>query len=139
MSFINQAYADAAAAAPAAQQGLAGMTPFLLIMVVIYFFMIRPQVKRQQQHTQMVKSLERGAKVITSGGIVATVVKVDNEAGRVVAEIADGEKVQLLANTITQVLAKEAAEPKAKTESAAKVTKKKPPAKKVEASEAKAK
>lgn len=100
--------------------------------------MIRPQVKRQQQHQQMVKSLERGNKIITSGGIVATVVKVDNEAGRITAEIAEGIKVELVTNTISQILPKETTESKTKAASPAPAPKKKAAVKKTESPETKA-
>ncbi len=102
--FISEAYAQAAGGDGG---GLVGLLPFVLIFVVFYFLLIRPQQKRAKEHKAMVEALKRGDKVITSGGIVAKVSKIidDNE---VEVEIASDVKVRVIRSTITQVQGKPA-------------------------------
>ena len=84
---------------------LVQLLPLLLIFVVFYFLLIRPQQKKMKDHRAMVEALRRGDQVVTSGGIVAKVSKVQ-EDGMVEVEIADGVKVKVIKHTITQVLNK---------------------------------
>ena len=83
--------------------------PLILIFVIFYFFLIRPQQKRVKEHKEMVKNLKRGDEIITSGGIIGKVDRVF-EDDRIELEIADGVKVQVIRSTITSLLKKE--EPK---------------------------
>ena len=79
--------------------------PLILIFVIFYFLLIRPQQKRIKEHKAMVEALTRGDNVITSGGIVGKIIRViDNEKAEV--EIADNVNVQVIKSTITQVLSK---------------------------------
>ena len=73
--------------------------------MIFYFLLIRPQQSKMKQHKAMVEALRRGDQVVTSGGIVAKVVKVQDD-GMVEVEIADGVKVKVVKHTITQVLNK---------------------------------
>jgi len=74
--------------------GIGQFIPLMLIFVIFYFFLIRPQQKKVKEHKAMVEALKRGDKVITSGGIVGTVDRViDNE--KVEVMIADNVKVKL--------------------------------------------
>lgn len=109
--FISPAFAQEIAvgggnAAAAGQtSSLLSMAPMVLIFVVFYFLMIRPQQKKVREHQKMVEGLRRGDKVITSGGIIGKIVKVsdDNEA---TVEIADGIQIRVVRSTISQVVAK---------------------------------
>ena len=87
-------------------QGIAQFIPLLLIFVIFYFFLIRPQQKRVKDHKLMVDTLKRGDEVITSGGIIGTVERV-MEDDRIEVLIADDIKVQIIRSTITSLLKKE--------------------------------
>ena len=87
-------------------QGIAQFIPLILIFVIFYFFLIRPQQKRVKEHKVMVESLKRGDEIITSGGIIGTVERV-LEDDRVEVIISDNVKVQLIRSTITSQLKKE--------------------------------
>ena len=86
--------------------GIAQFIPLILIFVIFYFFLIRPQQKRVKDHRAMVDSLKRGDEVITSGGIIGTVDKV-MEDDRIEVILADNVKVQIIRSTITSLLKKE--------------------------------
>tara|TARA_A100000164_G_C21869711_1_gene754488 strand:+ start:233 stop:517 length:285 start_codon:yes stop_codon:yes gene_type:complete len=87
-------------------QGIAQFIPLILIFVIFYFFLIRPQQKRAKDHKAMVAALKRGDEVITSGGIIGTVDKV-MEDDRIEVLISDNVKVQVIRSTITSLLKKE--------------------------------
>ena len=74
--------------------------PLILIFVIFYFFLIRPQQKRVKDHKAMVESLKRGDEVITSGGIIGVVDRV-MEDDRIEVILADNVKVQIIRSTIT--------------------------------------
>jgi preprotein translocase subunit YajC len=85
--------------------GLEGILPLVLIFVVFYFLLIRPQQKRAKEHREMLAALRRGDRVVTGGGIIGKVTKVnDNE--EVTVEIAEGVKVVVARATIASVLAR---------------------------------
>jgi preprotein translocase subunit YajC len=87
-------------------QGISQFIPLILIFVIFYFFLIRPQQKRAKDHLAMVASLKRGDEVITSGGMIGTVDKVLDEDRREVL-LAHNVKVQIIKSTITSLLKKE--------------------------------
>jgi len=87
-------------------QGIAQFIPLILIFVIFYFFLIRPQQKRVKDHKAMVQSLKRGDEVITSGGIIGTIDRV-MEDDRIEVTISDNAKVQIIKSTITSLLKKE--------------------------------
>jgi|TARA_Y100001970_G_C13767646_1_gene618928 preprotein translocase subunit YajC len=87
-------------------QGIAQFIPLILIFVIFYFFLIRPQQKRVKDHKAMVESLKRGDEVITSGGIIGVVDKV-MEDDRIEVILTDNVKVQIIRSTITSLLKKE--------------------------------
>ena len=87
-------------------QGIAQFIPLILIFVIFYFFLIRPQQKRVKDHKAMVESLKRGDEVITSGGIIGTVDRV-LEDDRIEVLINSDIKVQVIKSTITSLLKKE--------------------------------
>lgn len=94
---------------------LAGPLPMIVLMfVVLYFFMIRPQQQRAKQHKALLAALRRGDRIVTAGGIIGTVAKVVND-NEVAVDIAENVRVRVVRSTITQVLAK--TEPAGKKES----------------------
>ena len=83
--------------------GIGQFIPLILIFVIFYFFLIRPQQKKVKEHKTMVEGLKRGDKVITSGGITGTVERIiDNE--KVEVEIADNVRVEIVKATGIQGL-----------------------------------
>ena len=87
-------------------QGIAQFIPLILIFVIFYFFLIRPQQKRVKDHKAMVESLKRGDEIITSGGIISTIDRV-MEDDRIEVVIGENVKVQIIRSTITSLLKKE--------------------------------
>tara|TARA_Y100001970_G_scaffold273011_1_gene370576 strand:+ start:12044 stop:12328 length:285 start_codon:yes stop_codon:yes gene_type:complete len=87
-------------------QGIAQFIPLILIFVIFYFFLIRPQQKRVKEHKAMVEALKRGDEVITSGGILGKVERV-MEDDRIEVNIGNDVKVQIIRSTITSLLKKE--------------------------------
>ena len=83
--------------------GFAQFIPLILIFVIFYFFLIRPQQKKVKQHKSMVAALKRGDEVITGGGIVGNVERV-LENDRVEVSISDGTVVKLVISTIQTVV-----------------------------------
>jgi preprotein translocase subunit YajC len=95
---------------PAYAQGLGGgdaftsFLPIILIFVIFYFLLIRPQQKKMKNHRAMLGQVKRGDRVLTGGGIIGTITKVKDESDEVTVEIADGVRVDILRGTITDVL-----------------------------------
>ena len=87
-------------------QGIAQFIPLILIFVIFYFFLIRPQQKRVKDHKAMVESLKRGDEIITSGGIIGTIDRV-MEDDRIEVKLSDNVNVQIIKSTITSLLKKE--------------------------------
>ena len=87
-------------------EGFAQFIPLILIFVIFYFFLIRPQQKRVKDHKAMVQSLKRGDEIITSGGILGTIDRV-MEDDRIEVTIGENVKVQIIKSTITSLLKKE--------------------------------
>ena len=87
-------------------QGIAQFIPLILIFVIFYFFLIRPQQKRAKDHKAMVASLKRGDEIITSGGILGTIDRV-MEDDRIEVIIGENVKVQIIRSTITSLFKKE--------------------------------
>ena len=87
-------------------QGIAQFIPLILIFVIFYFFLIRPQQKRVKDHKAMVAALKRGDEIITSGGIIGTIERI-MEDDRIEVVIGENTKVQIIRSTITSLLKKE--------------------------------
>lgn len=100
---VSTAWAQAAPAAPGGFD-LAAFLPLILIFVVFYFLLIRPQQKRMKEHRAMLDALRRGDRVVTGGGIIGTVTKAEND--EISVEIAEGVRVRVMKGTITSVLQK---------------------------------
>ncbi|WP_395539837.1 preprotein translocase subunit YajC [Neotabrizicola sp. sgz301269] len=104
--FATPAFAQAAGTAAGAPSILNSfLIPMVLVFGIMYFLMIRPQQKKMKQHKAMIEALRRGDQVVTQGGILGKVSKVQ-EDGMVEVEIADGVKVKVLRHTIVNVLNK---------------------------------
>ena len=84
---------------------LVQIAPLILIFAVFYFLLIRPQQQKAKRHRELVAGLQRGDKVITGGGLYATVVKVEDD-NTVILEIAQGGRVMAARHTITDLAAK---------------------------------
>jgi len=90
---INVAYAMAPSQGGAPGGGIATFVPLILMFVIFYFLLIRPQQKKAKEHQEMIGNLQKGDKVVTSGGIHGIVTKVDDAV--VTMEIADKVKVKI--------------------------------------------
>tara|TARA_B100000965_G_scaffold93038_1_gene75880 strand:+ start:8045 stop:8335 length:291 start_codon:yes stop_codon:yes gene_type:complete len=83
--------------------GIGQFIPLILIFIIFYFFLIRPQQKKVKEHKLMVENLKRGDKVVTSGGIIGTIERViDNE--KVEVSLSDNVKVEIIRSTGIQSL-----------------------------------
>ena len=99
---INLAFAQTAQTS-GGQSFIIQLLPLILIFVVFYFLLIRPQQKRVKQHKEMVSSLKVGNQIITSGGILAKIVKVDDD-NFITISISEGVAVKVKRDTITEVI-----------------------------------
>jgi preprotein translocase subunit YajC len=106
--FISSAFAQTAPAAAAAggdmQSTLMSMLPLLLMFAVLYFVMIRPQMKKQKEHRAMIDALAKGDEVVTAGGLLGKVSKLGD--ANIGVEIASGVEIQLQRSAVVQVLPK---------------------------------
>lgn len=101
--FISDAMAQDAATA---QQGdpIMGFIPLILIFVLFYFLLIRPQAKRAKEHKQMVAALSKGDEVVTNGGLLGRVIDLDENF--ITVEIADGVNVKMQRQAVMTLLPK---------------------------------
>ncbi len=99
--FIQDAFAQGAG--PPADP-LMSMLPLVLVFVVFYFFLIRPQSKRQKEHKEMVAKLAVGDEVVTAGGVLGKVTEIGEQF--IGVEIADGVRIKVQRHTIGTVLPK---------------------------------
>ncbi len=100
---ISPAYAQAAGDSGAG--GMLQLLPLVLIFVVFYFLLIRPQQKKAKMHRTMVEALNRGDKVVTGGGLLGTVTKAP-DGNEIQVEIAEGVRVKVMRHTIQEILTK---------------------------------
>ena len=100
--FVSPAYAQAAGGGA---EGFTAFLPLILIFVVFYFLLIRPQQKKAKQHREMLGSIRRGDKIVTGGGIEGTVTKVIDDSV-VQVEIAEGIRVRVQRGMVAAVLSK---------------------------------
>jgi preprotein translocase subunit YajC len=101
--FISEALAQSAETATQSQFSPASFVPLILIFVIFYFLIIRPQTKKIKEHEKMVNNLKIGNKVITSGGIVGVVREIHEKENQVGVEIASGVVVIILKNNVSEV------------------------------------
>jgi preprotein translocase subunit YajC len=84
---------------------LTQIAPFVLIVPIFYFLMIRPQQQRMKQHKEMLESVRRGDTVVTAGGVVGRVAKVKDD-GELMVEIADNVQIRVVKSTLSEVRAR---------------------------------
>lgn len=101
--FISSAYAQAAAAGDT-QSTLMGMLPLVLMFVVLYFVMIRPQMKKAKEHRAMVDALAKGDEVVVAGGMLGKVSKMGDPY--IGVEISNGVEIQMQRTAVIMVLPK---------------------------------
>lgn len=99
--FVSPAYAQAAGA-PGGAAAFAQFIPLLLVFVIMYFLILRPQQKKMSQHRAMVAALKKGDQVITQGGLIGKVVAVRDDELDV--ELAQGVRVRVVRSSIAQVV-----------------------------------
>ena len=107
--FISQAFAQAApAAATGTAESMFGslgqLLPLVLMFVVLYFIMIRPQMKRQKEHKAMIDALAKGDEVVVAGGVIGRVAKMGETM--IGVEVANGVELQVQRASVVQVLPK---------------------------------
>jgi preprotein translocase subunit YajC len=105
--FISTAFAQTAPAAAGGSDmmsSLTGMLPLVLMFVVLYFVMIRPQMKKQKEHRTMIEAIAKGDEVATAGGLLGKITKLGE--AYLTLELAPGVEVQLQRSAIVQVLPK---------------------------------
>ena len=101
LGVVSATSTEAATAPP--QSPLAGFLPIILVFVIFYFLLIRPQQKKQKEHQIMLSKLKKGDKVITSGGIHGEVIGIKDKEDIVVLKIAENVKVEFQRNSISHV------------------------------------
>ncbi len=99
---ISSAYAQTAAAG--SESSLVSLLPLLLMFVVLYFIMIRPQMKKQKEHKALVEALAKGDEVVIAGGVLGRVAKLGDNFLHV--EVANGVELQVQRGSVVQVLPK---------------------------------
>jgi preprotein translocase subunit YajC len=100
--FVTPAYAQVG---PLGGDAFGMLIPFVLIIVMMYFLILRPQQKRVKEHQELVKNLRRGDAVVTSGGLMGKVTKVIDD-DQIEVEIADGVRVRQVRSMVSSVRAK---------------------------------
>ncbi|WP_114858915.1 preprotein translocase subunit YajC [Azospirillum brasilense] len=103
--FVSTAYAQTAAPAAGGADMIVQFLPLILIFVVFYFLLIRPQQKKMKEHKGMLEAIRRGDRVVTGGGIIGTITKVGPE-DELQVEIAENVRVRVMRSTVNLVLSK---------------------------------
>lgn len=103
--FVTPAYAQGAGA-PGGLDLIVQIAPFILIFVIMYFLLIRPQQKRMKEHAAMVAAVRRGDVVVTAGGFIGKVKTVHEPEAEVTVELSKGVEVRMLKSSISEVRAK---------------------------------
>ena len=104
--FVTPAYAQAAAPAAGGAAAFVQFVPLILVFLIMYFLIMRPQQKKMRQHREMVEALKKGDSVVTQGGILGKVVAVRDD--EVEVEIAAGVRIRVVRATIAQVVSRTA-------------------------------
>jgi len=102
--FITPAYAQDGGSDPFG--GFAGLIPILLMIVIFYFLLFRPQQQRLKAHQEMVANIKRNDIVVTSGGVIGKVTKVKDDSNEIEVEIAENTKVRVVRGSISEVRSK---------------------------------
>ena len=101
--FVSPAWAQGAGGG--GLDGLGGLLPLVLIFVVFYFLLIRPQQKKAKEHREVLANLRRGDRIVTNGGLLGTITRVPNDT-ELMVEIAEGVKVRVLRGLVAESLSK---------------------------------
>jgi preprotein translocase subunit YajC len=101
---IGPAYAQSAGAPAGGAFDLISLLPLVLIFVVFYFLLIRPQQQKMRAHREMIEQLKKGDKVVTSGGILGQVVRIEDGKNTATVEIAKDVRVEVVRSTISDVV-----------------------------------
>jgi preprotein translocase subunit YajC len=116
--FVSEALAQTTEAAKASGPlgDIGFFVPLILVFIVMWFFMIRPQQKKQKNHQAMIRAAKRGDRIVTSGGIVGTITKAGDADNEVEVEIAKDVKIRVMRHAISDIVNRnpEAAKPAAK-------------------------
>ncbi len=102
--FISSAYAQSVPAAGGAESSLFSLLPLVLMFVVLYFIMIRPQMKKQKEHKAMIEAIAKGDEVVIAGGVLGRVSKLGDNYLHV--EVTNGVELQVQRGAVVQVLPK---------------------------------
>ncbi len=103
--FIESAYADTLPSESlVGGVGFGSLWVFVLIFAIMYFLMIRPQQLQQKKHKEKLQSIKRGDQIVTAGGIVAKVKRVDDAKDELIVEISENVEIRILRSTISDVL-----------------------------------
>ena len=101
--FISPAYAQGFGGGD--MGALGSFLPLILIFVVFYFLLIRPQQKKQKTHREMLSALHRGDRIVTAGGLVGTITKILSDT-EITVEITEGVKVRVMRGMVSDVIAR---------------------------------
>jgi preprotein translocase subunit YajC len=103
--FVTPAFAQAGGAAPGGMDMIVQFLPFILIFVIMYFLIIRPQRLKAKRHQEMIANIRRGDTVVTSGGLIGKVAKVSDD-GEIQLDLAENVRVRLVRGMIAEVRTK---------------------------------
>lgn len=103
---ISTAWAQSGAATGGEGDFFLSMVPLVAIFLIMYFLLIRPQQQKMKAHREQVASTRRGDRVVTGGGLIGTVVKVDDENDEVLVELAEGVRVRAVRSSLMDVRSK---------------------------------
>jgi preprotein translocase subunit YajC len=98
---ISEAFAMGQAGGQGQAGGIAGFLPIIILFVIFYFLLIRPQQKKAKEHREMIANLKKGARIITSGGIFGTIISLDDTT--VGLEIADKVKIKITRGNVAAI------------------------------------
>jgi len=102
--FISNAWAEAAPAAATGIPNLIEFVPLILIFIVFYFMLIRPQMKRAKEHKKLIEALAKNDEVVTSGGLLGKITRVDESF--ITIEIATGVEIKVQRSSVTSIVPK---------------------------------
>ena len=103
--FVTEAFAQAATPTAGGGDLLVSLLPFVFIFIILYFLIIRPQQRRLKQHGEMIGNIRRGDTVVTGGGMIGKVIKVQDD-NELVVELAENVRVRVVKSTVVEVRAK---------------------------------
>jgi preprotein translocase subunit YajC len=93
--------AEGTAAAVNSSSAFANFLPLILIFGVFYFMMIRPQIKKQKEHQDMLNNLKRGDKIVTTGGIIGSIIKIEEDIGIINLEVATNVRIRIIKSAVS--------------------------------------